>query len=137
MARAGAAIGTPLQWIAVDQHDTDNPHTHIIIRGRRANGQDLLIQKDFVKHGFRDVARDAATEWVGPRSPADEHLALDREVFNHAPTRLDRMIEAQLTEGRTIRITRLDARKRQTRERDADRRERPKAVKSKVLDLGR
>jgi type IV secretory pathway VirD2 relaxase len=109
MARAGASLGTRLSWIAVDHHDTDNPHTHIIIRGRRANGQDLVLPKDFIRHGFRSVARDIATEWLGPRSPADERLALDREVSRHAPTRLDRMIEAQLPAGRTIRIARLEA----------------------------
>lgn len=109
MTRAGAAIGTQLQWIAVDHHDTDNPHTHIVIRGRRANGQDLVLPKDFVKHGFREIARDAATEWLGPRSRADERLALDREVIKQAPTRLDRMIAAQLPENRTVRIAKLEA----------------------------
>jgi len=108
MTRAGAAIGTQLQWIAVDHHDTDNPHTHIIVRGRRANGQDLVLPKDFVKHGFREIARDAATEWLGPRSRADERLALDREVIKHAPTRLDRMIAAQLPESRMVRIAKLE-----------------------------
>ncbi len=109
MARAGAAIGTQLQWIAVDHHDTDNPHTHVTIRARRANGQDLVLPKDFVKHGFREIARDAATEWLGPRSRADERMALDREVIKHAPTRLDRMIAAQIPENRTVRIARLEA----------------------------
>jgi len=109
MARAGASIGTKLHWIAVDHHDTDNPHTHIIIRGRRANGQDLVLPKDFVKHGFRGIARDVATEWLGARTAADERQALDREVTRHAPTRLDRMIEAQLPQDRTIRIAGLAA----------------------------
>lgn len=109
MARAGAAIGTNLQWIAVDHHDTDNPHTHIIVRGRRANGQDLVLPKDFVKHGFREIARDAATDWLGPRSRADERLALDREITKHAPTRLDRMIAAQLPEDRKVPIAQLQA----------------------------
>ncbi len=109
MARAGAAIGTELQWVAVDHHDTDNPHTHIITRGRRANGQDLVLPKDFVKHGFRGIARDVATEWLGARTAADERQALSREVTRHAPTRLDRMIEAQLPENGTIRIAHLAA----------------------------
>jgi type IV secretory pathway VirD2 relaxase len=109
MARAGAAIGTQLQWIAVDHHDTDNPHTHIIVRGRRANGQDLVIPKDFVMHGFREIAREAATDWLGPRSRADERLALDREIIKHAPTRLDRMIAAHFPKDRMVRIARLEA----------------------------
>jgi len=109
MARAEAALGTRLQWIAADHHDTANPHTHLIIRGRRANGQDLVIPKDFIKYGFSGIARDVATEWLGPRSPADERRALDREVIRHGPTRIDRMIATQLPEDSTIRIASLEA----------------------------
>ncbi len=109
MARTEAALGTKLQWIAADHHDTANPHTHLIIRGRRANGQDLVIPKDFIKYGFSGIARDVATEWLGPRSPADERRALDREVIRHGPTRLDRMIAQQLPEDRTIRVASLEA----------------------------
>lgn len=109
MARAESALGTRLQWIAADHHDTAHPHTHIIIRGRRANGQDLVIPKDFIKYGFSGIARDVATEWLGRRSPADERRALDREVIRHGPTRLDRMIAQQLPEDRTIRIASLEA----------------------------
>lgn len=109
MARAEAVLGTKLAWVAVDHHDTDNPHTHIIVRGRRANGQDLVLPKDFIKHGFRGLARDVATEWQGPRTAADERLALEREVIRHAPTRLDRMIAAQLPEDLTVRLSRLQA----------------------------
>lgn len=109
MARAEAALGTKLQWIAADHHDTAHPHTHLIIRGRRANGQDLVIPKDFIKYGFSGIARDVATEWLGRRSPADERRALDREVIRHAPTRFDRMIANQLPEDRAIRIASLEA----------------------------
>lgn len=98
MARAGAALGTKLNWVAVDHHDTDNPHTHIILRGRRANGQDLVLPRDFIKHGFRSLARDVATEWLGRRTPEQERLALDREARRHGPTRLDPLIAAQSPE---------------------------------------
>lgn len=64
--------------------------------GRRANGQDLIRPKDFVRHAFRDIARDVATEWLGPRSREDERLALEAEINRHAPTRLDRIIASQL-----------------------------------------
>ncbi len=109
MVRAEAALGMKLQWVAADHHDTDDPHTHLIIRGRRKDGKDLVIPKDFIKHGFRGIARDVATEWLGLRSPADERLALDRDVRRHAPTRLDRMIAAQLPEDRTVKVANLNA----------------------------
>lgn len=108
MSRAGAALGTKLNWIAIDHHDTDNPHTHVILRGRRANGQDLVLPKDFIKHGFRSLARDVATEWLGRRTPDQERRALDRETRRHGPTRLDGMIDAQAREGR-IRASDLEA----------------------------
>lgn len=109
MARAEAQLGTRLQWIAVNHHDTDNPHTHLIVRGRRANGQDLVLPRDFVKFGMRDIARDVATEWLGRRSPADERLALETEIKRHAPTRLDRLLQAQIPEGGRVRVSGLEA----------------------------
>jgi type IV secretory pathway VirD2 relaxase len=109
MARAEAQLGARLSWVAVDHHDTDNPHTHLILRGRRANGQDLILPKDFVRHGLRDIARDVATEWLGPRSAVDERLALEAEIIRHAPTRLDRMIAGQLPEDGQVRVAKLEA----------------------------
>ena len=113
MARAEAELGSRLQWVAVDHHDTDNPHTHLILRGRRGagkfGGQDLVLPKDFVRHGLRDIARDVATEALGRRSPADERLALEAEITRHAPTRLDRMIAGQLPEDGRVRAARLKA----------------------------
>lgn len=109
MSRAEAALGTKLQWVAVDHWDTAHPHTHLIIRGRRANGQDLVIPRDILKHGLRHIARDVATEWLGPRTLADDRLALAREICRHAPTRLDRLLAAQLPESGVIRMARIAA----------------------------
>ena len=109
MAKAEAALGTRLEWVAVDHWDTDNPHTHIILRGKRQDGRDLIIPPDYVKHGFRSAARDVATARLGARTRADERLALARDVRAHRPTRLDQLIAAQLPEGGTIRITQLRA----------------------------
>lgn len=108
MSRAGAALGTKLSWVAVNHHDTDNPHTHIILRGRRANGQDLVLPRDFIKHGLRGLARDVATEWLGRRTPEHERQALERETRRHGPTRLDVMIEAQARGGQ-VRSAELEA----------------------------
>lgn len=99
MERAGKALDTKLSWVAVDHHDTDNPHTHIILRGRRANGQDLILPKDFIKHGFRSIARDVASETLGARTPEQEIYALERDARRCGPSRLDWRI-AQSATGR-------------------------------------
>jgi len=107
MARAEVQLGSRLSWVAADHHDTGHAHTHIILRGRRANGQDLVIPKDFIRHGFRNIARDVATEWLGARTRDQAREALDRDVMRHAPTRLDRVIADQLPEEGSIRVSRL------------------------------
>jgi type IV secretory pathway VirD2 relaxase len=109
MARAEATLGTKLSWVAVDHHDTDNPHTHLVIRGRRANGQDLVLPRDFIQHGFRSIARDVATDWLGRRTPEHERRALEREVRRHGPTRLDAMIDGQRDKAGRIRVAKLEA----------------------------
>ena len=90
-------MGKPLAWLAIDHWNTDNPHTHIILRGRDQLGRDLILPRDFVKHGLRGIARDVATERLGARTPAQARAALDRETRRHAPTRLDRLIAEQLS----------------------------------------
>jgi type IV secretory pathway VirD2 relaxase len=87
--------------------DTDNPHTHIILRGRDRLGRDLILPRDFVKHGLRGIARDVATERLGARTPAQARAALDRETRRHAPTRLDRLIADQLPKSGIVRIADL------------------------------
>ena len=46
MQRMEVDLQTRLDWVAVDHWDTDNPHTHIVLRGRADNGQDLVIAPD-------------------------------------------------------------------------------------------
>lgn len=109
MARAQAELGTTFTWVAVNHHDTGHAHTHIVLRGRRANGQDLILPRDFIRHRLREIARDVATSWLGHRTPGQEREAIQREITRHAPTRLDRMIAAQLPESRTINVGRLQS----------------------------
>ncbi|KAF0182486.1 MAG: type VI secretion protein [Alphaproteobacteria bacterium] len=109
MSRAEAALGTRLEWVAVDHWDTDNPHTHVILRGRHEDGRDLVIPREYVSHGFRNAARDIATERLGFRTRDDARLALQNEIRAHRPTRLDQIIAPQIGEDGTVRIARLRA----------------------------
>lgn len=108
MARAEQALETRLDWIAVDHWNTDNPHTHIVIRGR-ADGRDLRFTRAFIKHGFRNIARDAATERLGQRTPRDERIALMREARAHRDTRLDTIIDAHISKDGRLHVARLRA----------------------------
>lgn len=104
MARMERDLGVDLEWVAVDHHNTDNPHVHIILRGRRRDGPDLVLARNYVGHGLRNTARDIATEMLGNRGPEDERLALERETRALRHTRLDQLLESEIKQGGDIRI---------------------------------
>lgn len=104
MARMERDLGAPLDWVAVDHHNTDNPHVHIILRGRRSDGPDLVLPRDYVGHGLRHAARDVVTEMLGNRGPEDERLALDRETRSARHTRLDQLLETEIKTNADVRI---------------------------------
>ena len=41
MQQMEADLGTKLDWIAVDHHNTGHPHTHILLRGVTEDGKTL------------------------------------------------------------------------------------------------
>ena len=90
MQRLSTDLETPLDWVAVDHWDTDNPHTHIVLRGRAGNGQDLVIAPGYMAHGMRARASELATEWLGPRTELEIRQSLLREVDQQRLTSLDR-----------------------------------------------
>lgn len=83
-------LGTKLEWLAVDHHDTDNPHTHILIRGRRSDGQDLFIPSKLIASGVRDHAQEIVTRVLGPRLEADLVKERINDIGRKAVTSLDR-----------------------------------------------
>jgi type IV secretory pathway VirD2 relaxase len=68
MKDAERDLGTSLDWVAVDHWNTDNPHVHMLVRGRADGGQDLVISRDYIGHGFRSRAAERVTLELGPRS---------------------------------------------------------------------
>ncbi len=89
MEQVGKDLGTRLDWIAVDHWNTDNPHVHILVRGRADDGGDLVIDRDYIAAGLRGRAEDLATLELGPRSEVEIDAALRREVDAERWTGLD------------------------------------------------
>jgi type IV secretory pathway VirD2 relaxase len=85
-------LGTGLDWIAVDHWNTDNPHIHVLIRGRTDDGKDLVISREYISRGFRDRAAECVTMELGPRSEREVRAALEREVAAERWTNLDRAL---------------------------------------------
>ena len=95
MRRMESDLETQLDWVAVDHWDTDNPHTHIVMNGRTASKEDLVIAPDYMAHGMRMRASEIATEWLGPRTETEMLQSLVREVDQQRLTGLDRALIGQ------------------------------------------
>src|SRR3546814_14107869 len=92
MADAQRDLGTSLDWVAVDHWNTDNPHIHVLVRGRADDGGDLVISRNYVREGFRGRAEDRVTLELGPRSEREIQAALRKDVEAERWTGLDRTL---------------------------------------------
>src|SRR5260370_31487434 len=99
MADAERELGTRLDWVAVDPWNTDNPHVHVLIRGRGDDGKDLVISRAYISRGFRDRAAERVTLELGPRSEQEIRSALEKEVEAERWTSLDRALRDAVDEG--------------------------------------
>lgn len=90
MAEMERDLDTRLDWVAVDHFNTDNPHSHIVLRGKDELGQDLVIARDYISHGIRERASELLTLELGPVSELQVQRGYAREVDQERFTRLDR-----------------------------------------------
>ena len=95
MGRMEADLGSRLDWVAVNHWNTDNPHTHIVLRGKDATGKDLIISQAYITRGMRERAAELSTEWLGPRTELEIQRTLMREVDQERWTSLDRALQRE------------------------------------------
>ena len=107
MARMEADLGTRLEWVAVDHWNTDNPHTHVVLRGKDDTGKDLIISRDYIAEGMRRRASELATEWLGPRTELEMQRAMLREVEQERWTGLDRTLQREAGDDGLVRVERF------------------------------
>ncbi|KAA3447984.1 type VI secretion protein [Mesorhizobium sp. SARCC-RB16n] len=92
MGQAEKDLGTKLDWLAVDHWNTDNPHIHIILRGRAEDGQDLVISRDYIKNGMRNRAQDLITQELGLRTDREILRTYHQQIEAERWTELDRQL---------------------------------------------
>src|SRR3546814_7005620 len=89
MARVEEDLGTNLDWVAVDHHNTGHPHTHIIVRGKDERGKDLIIARDYISRGLRERACELVDLDFGPRPDNAIEQRLRAEVAQERITSLE------------------------------------------------
>lgn len=93
MTRVAGDLGQPgLQWVATCHYDTDQPHAHVLVRGRKPNGKDLVIPRHYISVGFRMRAQEVAQERLGDLSRADAERRIWRETQADRFTGFDRRL---------------------------------------------
>jgi len=96
-------LGTRLAWVGIDHHNTDNPHLHLLIRGRDARGRPLTLDAPYVQQGIRARSEDLATRALGWRSHRQITASQERLVDRARFTDLDRALLARADgDGRVV-----------------------------------
>ncbi|TPE64741.1 DUF3363 domain-containing protein [Sandaracinobacter neustonicus] len=93
MGQMANDLDTGLDWVAVDHWNTDNPHLHVLVRGRTDSGEDLVMSRDYVSEGIRDRARGLVTLELGPRTDQQIQHHINRQVEAERWTQLDRQLQ--------------------------------------------
>jgi type IV secretory pathway VirD2 relaxase len=101
VSRMESDLGTKLDWVAIDHYDTAQPHTHLLVRGVRDDGKDLVIPRQYMSHGMRERAQEIASLELGPQSELEKRAKLARTIDAQHKTDLDKMID-RAREGETL-----------------------------------
>jgi type IV secretory pathway VirD2 relaxase len=99
MAQVEKDLGTTLDWVAVDHHDSGHPHVHIVVRGVTEDGKILNIAGDYLSNGIRHRAGEVLTRDLGPQTEQEVQRQLEHEVEAERLTRLDRTLIGRGEQG--------------------------------------
>ena len=98
MSQVETDLGTKLDWVAVNHHNTGHPHVHVIVRGKDELGENLVINGDYLANGIRERASDLATLELGPVTEIEQTRKLSAEVDQDRFTRIDRAMTEEADE---------------------------------------
>jgi len=90
MRQVEADLGTKLDWVAVNHHNTGHPHVHVIVRGKDDLGENLVINGDYLANGIRERASELATLELGQVTEIEQTRKLSAEIDQDRFTRIDR-----------------------------------------------
>ena len=92
-------LGTKLEWVAVDHWDTDNPHTHVVLRGQAPATRISSSIATTSPWGCGAGQRRWPRAGLGCARSRRSRRASMSEIDQERWTRIDRAIQAKLIEG--------------------------------------
>ncbi len=107
MSQVERDLGRRLIWAAVNHHNTDNPHVHIVIRGVDRDGSDLRIDRQYIARGMRWRAQETLTRELGPRLEFEFSRTRTADIGRERFTEIDRTLDEHLGPDRTVVLREL------------------------------
>jgi type IV secretory pathway VirD2 relaxase len=95
-------LGTKLEWVAIDHHNTDDAHVHLLVRGARDNGRPLKINRDYLRSGLRIRSQELATKELGPRLEPEMLRSRERAVRREQWTEIDRALQRKADQNGVV-----------------------------------
>ena len=103
-------LGTRLEWVAIDHHNTDDAHVHLLVRGVREDGRMLEIEREYLKHGIRELSEKLIERELGPRLEREVLLARERVIEREQWTEIDRALKRLAGLDRVVSYEDFEAR---------------------------
>ena len=97
-----ADLGTRLEWVAIDHHNTDNPHVHLLVRGVDERGKALMIDREYVRTGIRARSQEIASRELGQRLEPEMLRARGETIGKERWTEIDRALQRRADGDRVV-----------------------------------
>jgi type IV secretory pathway VirD2 relaxase len=95
-------LGTRLEWVAIDHHNTDDEHVHLLIRGMRDDGRPLTLDRDYVGRAIRKLSEELIERELGPRLEHEVLLARGQVIEREQWTEIDRALKHRAGHDRIV-----------------------------------
>jgi type IV secretory pathway VirD2 relaxase len=102
VAQMESDLGTRLEWVAIDHHDTAHPHVHIVVRGLDEEGKVLLLARDYIRTGIRARSQELLTRTHGHRQEHEHRRARENAIEAPRLTEIDRALLGRADAGRIV-----------------------------------
>lgn len=95
MAQMEKDLDRRLLWAAVNYHNTDHPHVHIVVRGVDAEGEEFRIPPRYIKNDMRIQAQQLLTRELGPRAELEIARQRSQESLASIDRRMAPLVSAE------------------------------------------
>lgn len=99
MEQVSRDLNTKIEWIAIDHHNTDQDHVHILVRGIDEKGEGLTIEPNYISDGIRKRSQEIVTRKLGLRTLPEMNRVRAKQIHKEYVTEIDRALRFRSQDG--------------------------------------